>query len=113
MKSYRRYTIRRIAFGLTQQELAKRARCSLSDVIDYENGVKVSKQIYQRIQYSIYLRTHCCSEVMHLKGRIKEIAMCLEEEEDKAVALNNIDHMIIELDRLRKNYEKALLKVEG
>ena len=113
MKSYRKYALRRIAFDMTLEELAQRAKCRVEDVINFENGVKVSKQIHNRIEYSIYLKTHCCNEAMHLKGRIKEIALRLAEEEDKAEALNNIDHMIIELDRLRKNYEKALLKVEG
>ena len=109
MKSYRRYAIRRIAFEMTQERVAEKANCTLADVINFENGFGcINKDIYKKIQYTIYLRTKNVPYVGHLLGRINEIAMLLREETDKAEALRYIEHMEIELDRLRECYAKSL-----
>lgn len=108
MKAYRRYAIRRIAFEMTREQVAEKAKCTLADVINFENGVPVNKDIFSRIKYTIYLRTKYIPPVGHLLGRINEIAMSLKEEDDKEKALGYIEHMSIELDRLKEIYAKSL-----
>lgn len=111
MKSYRKYAIRRIAFEMTQERVAEKAKCTLADVINFENGCGcIDRDVYKRIQYTIYLRTKNVPYVGHLLGRINEIAMSLKEETDKAEALKYIEHMEIELDRLREFYTKSLTR---
>ena len=109
MKVNRKYKLRRIAFGISREALAKKANVELIDVIRFESGIRVNENMFNDIKDALYDMVTYVGDLEHIKRRIIELSLRINEEDDKAVALNDILHLEIELERLKRIYGKDLL----
>lgn len=101
MKCYEVYTARRKALKLTQLELSKLADIRLLDVVNFEKGELVDKEVFNKIKDTIYLKFKSLDYVDHVKARIIETALRISDETDNDQLLKDISHMMIELGKLQ------------
>lgn len=101
MQTYEIMKCRRLALGLTKEELAKITGLDVKLIEYYESGENVARYVGMDIKQALYEQFKNMDSVTHYKKRILELALEINKQDDADFMVQEIGHMLVELGKLQ------------